>query len=722
MNIVSTKKDHRVPVFPIRGAVKRPPIGYTSFSALASVLLASSVISAHPAVDIELSQMVAKSTLLSPVDPTAEINVVLSLPLGDAKAAAEFVKHVSKATDPLYRHYLTPQEFANRFGANAADYTGLKEWAHRNGLTVSHESVARTTLTVRGKVAQFQNLFNTQLNNYRSPDGDEFYSAGIKPTVPSGIVFKVDAVIGLNESVRYARHAKIHKVFGVNPSTTRSETDGGTGSGPGGSYKAQDLRLAYYIPSFGGGVPQTVGVFEQGGFPLSDVQAYIKDNNLPNVPIGAVSVDGYPTNIVGNDGVQLEAALDVDMIIGINPGVRKVLVFEDGSDPFSVALLDTLYEVGDNFQVSILSISYGSDEVQQSVGIINMENTVLTQLAAEGITVLASSGDRGAYGTTGTLVSLGTLNVNDPSAQPLVTSVGGTKMSTGAQESFNGEVVWNDLSIDEGATGGGVSSYWPIPSWQTIAHADYNGGSITNRNLPDVAAVGDPLTGVAVYSAVNGGWLEVGGTSVATPIWAGYLSILDSGLEYLNSEHLGFFNPTLYDLMFYPIPQLIRTPPTVGRRGCLYDVSTGNNGEAALYGGIPGYTAGTHYDNCSGTGSLGASGGGFAFQILAPYWLGSLGSPAEVTGLNAKQVGATLELSWAPDAGATGYVIGMFYGGQPPPQPFPQKLPNGGKCYVTKATTKLVDGVAANTSYYIMVSAVNKSGASRPVYIPFTTN
>ena len=342
MNIVPTRNDPTVPVSSIGGIVHRPPIRNTAFGALASVLLASSVISAHAAADIELSPMVAKSTFLSPADPAQEINVVLSLPLGDATAAAEFVQHVAKPTDPLYRHYLTPQEFATRFGANAADYTALKEWANRNGLTVSRESVARTTLTVRGTVAQFQNLFNTQLNNYRSPDGDEFYFAGIKPAIPSAIASKVTAVIGLNESVRYAHHAKIHKVFGENPSTTRSQTDAGTGTGPGGSYRAQDLRLAYYIPSFGGGAPQTVAVFEQGGFLLSDVQAYIKENNLPNTPIGTVSVDNYPTNIVGNNGVQLEAALDVDMIIGINPGVKSVLVFEDGLDTFSVALLDTL--------------------------------------------------------------------------------------------------------------------------------------------------------------------------------------------------------------------------------------------------------------------------------------------------------------------------------------------------------------------------------------------
>lgn len=81
------------------------------------------------------------------------------------------------------------------------------------------------------------------------------------------------------------------------------------------------------------------------------------------------------------------------------------------------------------------------------------------------------------------------------------------------------ETVWNDLAIAEGATGGGVSFYWPIPLWQSRdTYPTENGGSTTNRNLPDVCAVGDPQTGVAVYSKINGGWVEIGGKRVSTPI------------------------------------------------------------------------------------------------------------------------------------------------------------------------------------------------------------
>ena len=125
--------------------------------------------------DVDLSPIVGKSTYLSPADAQKQISVILSLPLGDSAGAAEFVRRVSDPKDPLYRKYITPEEFAARYGANANDYAALKQWALANGLNVLHEAGARTSLTVRGSVGQFQALFRTQLNNYRSSDGNEFY-------------------------------------------------------------------------------------------------------------------------------------------------------------------------------------------------------------------------------------------------------------------------------------------------------------------------------------------------------------------------------------------------------------------------------------------------------------------------------------------------------------------------------------------------------------------
>src|ERR1700758_2274328 len=163
---------------------------------------------------VELSPLVAKSTFVSPVDRNQQLSVVLTLPLSDPKGAADFVDHVSRRGDPLFHQYLTPQEFAQRYGASESDYAAIKQWAAANGLSVTQESIARTALTVRGTAAQLQSIFNTQINNYRSPDGAEFYSAAVAPTVPEAIADKTSAVIGLTDGAKYAPQVKVGQVMG----------------------------------------------------------------------------------------------------------------------------------------------------------------------------------------------------------------------------------------------------------------------------------------------------------------------------------------------------------------------------------------------------------------------------------------------------------------------------------------------------------------------------
>ncbi|MBV8278079.1 MAG: S8 family serine peptidase, partial [Verrucomicrobia bacterium] len=616
---------------------------------------------------------------------------ILSLPLADTKGAADFAQRVSNPKDPLYRQYITPDEYAKRYGANAGDYAALKEWSIANGLIIVHESAARTFLTVRGTVAQFQTFFKTELNNYRSPDGKEFYSASVRPTIPDAIATKITGVIGLTNSVQYAPLAKVCQTFGEYPSASgiRTETAGGTG--PGGAYAASDLRSVYKIPKFGHVAPQTVAVFEQGGFHQSDVQKYLERMQLPNRPVEFVGVDGY-NGSVNDPNVELEAVLDIDMVIGINPAVKEVLVYEDGTDPFGVALIDALDQVASDNRAGTLSISYGLDEVQQGDSQLAAENTALTQLAAQGITVLVSAGDGGAYGRTGTSYNPAKLEAPDPGSQPLVTCVGGTSLSTGPREVRLGEAVWNRLGLSYGATGGGVSSYWPIPSWQTPSYVVTNGGSSTYRNVPDVAAIADPFTGVAVYSKRNGGWLQAGGTSVSAPLWAGYISILNAGLEYLTGQKLGFFNPTFYNIN------------SGDPSGYLYPVLDGSNGDPTLFG-TPGFNAGLGYNNCTGAGTI--YGGGFGLQILSSE---SGGTPPGVSRiLDPTLTDTSASFTWKKGKGATGYVVGLF---------LPQH--DFFECFVTKETNFTFKNLLPKATYHLFVFGVNKGGATFNGFL-FTT-
>jgi subtilase family serine protease len=641
---------------------------------------------------IELSPLLAKSSLLGRLDQSQQISVVLTLPFSDPQGAAEFVQHVSKPGDPLFHQYLTPQEFAARYGANAADYAALKQWAAANGLKIVHESLARTALTVRGSAAQFQTLFRTELNSYRSPNGKQFYSAAITPTVPDEIGSRVNGVIGLTNSAHYAALAKPYKVLGEDAAIPTKAPDSG-GTGPGGAYSPADLRTCYQIPAYGDLIPQSVAVFEQGGFSPSDVNVYLKALKLPHPPVTFVSVNGYD-GAVNDKQVELEAVLDIDTIIGINPKVKEIFVYEDGNDPFGVAVIDALDQMATDNKVQTVSISYGIDEVQQGSTVMTAENQALTQLASEGIMVLVSAGDDGAYGRTGGFNSPAQLEAPDPGSQPLVTCVGGTTLTTGPNEAWLGEEVWNRLALGDGATGGGVSSFWTIPDWQVPGYVTTNGGSSTYRNVPDVGAVADPLTGVAVYSYINGGWIQIGGTSLSAPIWGGYMSILNAGSQYLFGTSIGFFNPTLYNIGYllgigYGNPS-----------NYLFPAPDGTNGNPGLYGGTAGFSAGYGYDNCTGSGTI--WGGYFATQVLTAHKGGGK-APAGFVFFFPKLTTTTAEFTWTDADLADGYVAELLG---------PGFLTNNVTAFVTKKRKLTITNLTPKTGYILNVYAVNKHGAT----------
>lgn len=640
-------------------------------------------ISNHSGSLVGVSRLVAKSTVLSATDRAKEISIVLVLPLKHPKEAAEFAERVSTPMDPLYGKFLTPQEFAAAYGADEADYAAIKVWAVANQLKISDESISRTTLAVRGTVAQLEALFNTHLNNYRSPKGDEFYSAESKPIVPAAVASRLMGVVGLTNSRQYAPQARLYKKFGETPAVKPVTDTGGTG--PGGAFSPGDIQSLYAIlNSTGYSVKQTVALFEQGGFAASDVAKYRKEFSLPDVPVRPRLVNGYGGGI-DDPNVELEAVLDIDMCIGLNPILSGVLVYEDGDDPFGVALLDAIADVASDNKAQTLSISYGLDEFLQGETQLAAEGQVFTQLAAQGITVFASAGDNGAYGDEGY-----GLNVSDPASQPYVTAVGGTTLLTQpnakGQPEYVAEEVWNDLWLQLGATGGGVSSYWPIPDYQVPGYVTNNGGSATYRNLPDVAAVADPLTGVAVYSALNGGWVEIGGTSVSSPIWAAYVSLLNSDRRTLGLDKIGFLNPGLYnwpaDAYLYPA----------------WDVTYGNNSDPGDNDGVVGYSAGVQYDNCTGWGTINSGNGASTdFILFLPTKTGKL--PDAPASINTKVHDRNVTISWSAAPGALGYYV-----------IFPLNGVQG--YYITKATSIELTNLSPNISYLVSVTAVNNSGGT----------
>jgi subtilase family serine protease len=659
-------------------------------------LSCASAVAGNVSVSSDLSLALSKSIAISHIEPGKLLNVVLVLALKDPNGAAEFARRVSTPDDPLYGKFLSPEQFGAAFGPSDADYNTVRSWAVNNGLSINEISRSHTTLSVRGSAAQFEAIFGTRIDNYRGPDGRSFFSANSAPNVPVEIAGRLQAVIGLSSYIRLAPLV-VRRPTQQSLTKPALHTDSAGGTGPGGAYSAADLRTAYSIPMhLSPAKTETVAVFEQGGFDPNDVKKYESENNLPDVLVEVRNVNGY-RGVINDPNIELEAVLDIDMVIGVNPAIKEVQVYEDGDDPFGVALLDALAAMANDNTAQTISISYGTDEAIQGSTQIAAEGLLFEQLAAQGQGVLVSAGDDGAYGR-----SRNGLNVSDPGSQTYVTSVGGTSLFTGAGSVYLAEEVWNTLAEGIGASGGGVSSYWPIPAWQVRtlypippggifktsatpnSIATRNGGSSTMRNVPDLTAVANPLTGVAVYSAINGGWLQVGGTSVSAPVWGGYLSILGSARRILGLGKLGFLNPYLYYLAL-----------TSGSR---IDIRNGSNGNANLFR-VPGYNAGIGYDNCSGLGSI--IGESFAFYSLTRHLAINGTRPSVPRGLSGTAATATANVSWTATPGATGYIVQAIRTGT-------RTLTN----YVSHSDHIELTDLAPKTTYFIEVVAVNPNGAN----------
>jgi kumamolisin len=532
----------------------------------AAVLLASNGTLA--ATDDVFGRIAAPAGVAQTAIPDATpMYVILSLPLTNAAGAAEFGAGVSDPDSPIYGHYLTPKQFGARFGANKNDYEVLRKWAASNGLKVGARTSSSTTVSLSGTTAQFASLFNTRFASFQTPAHGNGYVMLKDPQLPKVLAGKIDGVIGLESAGDQAWLARPGKK--VNP-------DVGTGIG---GYAPTDIRTAYNVPAqTNSNKTEVLALFEESGYPTSDMTTYYTQYGLTAVPVTLIGVNGSGT---GSGGATIETDLDLQAAIGVNPNLSKILMYIDANGSFSSQLVNSFNQIAEDNQATVLSVSYGLDENQQGQTAVKAENTALTQLQAEGITVFVSSGDDGAAGREGT-----GLNAPDPGSQPLITSVGGTRLNVKSDETWSSETVWNDLANGHGATGGGVSKFWKIPKYQLLkgqSVAVANGGSATMRNVPDIAADADPFTPYSEYCGCEGGWFGDGGTSLSAPIWAGMATIINSNRVNAGLPRLGFFNKALYKI--------------AKKEKKFHDITSGNNGN-------PGYTAGNGYDNDTGFGSV----------------------------------------------------------------------------------------------------------------------
>jgi kumamolisin len=279
-------------------------------------------------------------------------------------------------------------------------------------------------------------------------------------------------------------------------------------------------------------------------------------------------VDGAANTPTGDSsGPDGEVELDIEVAGAIAPGAQIAAYFAPNTDQGFIDAVSTAVH-DTNLKPSIISISWGGPEDSWTEQSRDALNSACEDASTMGVTVLAASGDSGSSdGSTS-----GVPTVDFPAASPFVVGCGGTKLTI-CGAAIGSEQAWNELSANEGATGGGVSEFFALPNYQQSAKVPKAPNGFVGRGVPDVAGNADPETGYNVF--VDGQQAVIGGTSGVAPLWAGLLALINQSL----GTNVGYVNPLLYSAK-------VETT--------FHDITAGSNGN---------YSAGPGWDACTGLGS-----------------------------------------------------------------------------------------------------------------------
>jgi hypothetical protein len=583
----------------------------------------------------------------------------------DEAALTRFISQVTDKHSPLFHQYLTPRRFAAKFGPTPASIAAVKAELQASGLTVT--KVARDGLVVgfEGPASRVESTFRTGLARYRLANGEIGRARTAPLRIAASISKYVTSVVGLDTTVKLhpsgILRAPRSKAGGYPAATAHpfAHPAGSPTACSAASSAAQEFggltddQVANAYGAFGlyggndFGAGQHIAVFELEPFAMSDLKTFdtcyfgatAAGQMLSRVHIH--DVDGGQTAGAGGG----EAILDVQDVSAFAPGAT-IDVYNAPNTTFG-SFDQYLQIVNDNVD-KIVTTSWGLCEqaVQEgSPGIQQAENLIFQQAAAQGQTVFSAAGDEGsddcnAFRTTSPVSPI--LSVDDPSGQPYVVAAGGTTMDNADQPAD--EHVWNDGAV-WGAAGGGISESWPMPTWQLDSHVPgiIDSGTISAANafeaadlgdpgyafcrsdnpvgfledacrqVPDVSANADEFTGaVTIYIAQFGGWLTIGGTSSAAPMWAGMLADVNASSTCKNNpltaNGVGFVNPLLYSVASNP----------TAYAASFNDITTGNNDP---YGDSQLFQATTGYDMASGLGTpqltQPGGGAGLAFYLCS---------------------------------------------------------------------------------------------------------
>ena len=497
--------------------------------------------------------------------PSQVMNLDIVLPPRDREGLKALAAAVSDPQSPLFRQYITPEQFTERFGPTQADYDTVRSYMEERGLKVVGGSRDGMEVQVQGTIDKVEKAFHVTMRNYQHPTENRvFFSPDREPTTDMAV--KLWHVSGMDNfskpKPKYVKRSDYAAAHGIAPEAVVSHAT--TGSGPSASFLGSDMRAAYYGGTALTGAGQHVALFEYYGTDLADLTTYYKNIGQTNkVPVTLISTDGTSTSCTAksncDDG---EQELDITQALGMAPGLAGLEMYVGSTDTAIISAMTTHSPLA-----LAIGCSWGWTPADAST-----LDPYFEKMATQGQSFFVASGDDSTWKKTGNAAAW-------PGDDAHIISVGGTDLVTAsAGGAWKSETAWVD-------SGGGTSpDKIAIPAWQQISGVitSANKGSTTLRNGPDVAANAN-FTFYTCDNQTTCQANEYGGTSFAAPMWAGLIALANQQAASQGHAAVGFFNPTIY-------AQNVTSSYSTG----FHDITSGKSGS---------FSSGTGYDLVTGWGS-----------------------------------------------------------------------------------------------------------------------
>lgn len=594
----------------------------------------------------------------APVPHTRALrHMVLQLKPSDEQALAleQLLAQQHDPTSPRYRQWLSPSEFGQRFGVAQADIEAVRTWLLQQGFQVDEVPAGARTLVFSGTAGQLREAFGVQLRQ-TEVSGRRILLPDADLSVPAALAEVIDGLVSLSDlhSRPLHRSATAPAAEAASPQATFGNAHY---LSPNDFHTIYNLKTVLQQGVTGAG--RSIAIVGRSNIAIEDINQFRSTMALPVNPPQVILAGTLPGFVAGDE---LEANLDVEWAGAVAPGATVKYVVAASTTTSDGVALAAQHAVNNDIG-DVISVSYGLCEAAMGRTATNFYSSLWQQAAAQGQTVVVSSGDSGAAGCdlASSSTATGGQGVNGLCTSSYSTCVGGTQFNDTADPSawwsasndaglgsalgHIPEVAWNESASNGGSqlwsTGGGVSLYINKPSWQNRSWMP----ALSRRGVPDVSLAASIRTGYLVVSRDNATRTPniyiVGGTSASAPALAGMLALVGQTTGY----RLGNINPTLYGLANAQLG---------GGGSYFHAITSGNNSVPGVTGFAasptsPGYNLATGLGTVNGANFV----QGYTDLLPASQTSLSIGLPSVVSG---QMVTLTATVSGAGSAGSVQFL------------------------------------------------------------------